>query len=159
MIDFAQVRSIVLESGWAGAEPSVADAAARSACRDAAYAIFALTDFGRAAGALDHYDESIVMEIDGARFDRAARVERSRKREADTARRTRHLVTNFLFRRIDATTAYALSTVTIFFEDDRKVMGAPPIAVADCADQFKRAVDGRWRVAYRCLRTIAGAAH
>ena len=153
------IRSLVLTVDALGAEPSDADRAARNACEQVAYGIFALTDFGRAVATLELYDETIDMEIDGVRFDRASRVERSRKREANTARKTRHIVSNFLFRRIDARSACALSLVTIFIEDDRGVRGATPIAVADCADWFERGVDGRWRVTYRSLRTIAGAAH
>ena len=157
-LDFAQIRDIVLEVGAFGVELSPQAQTARQACQDVAYGIFALTDFGRAAASLDLYSERIVMDLDGQRFNRAERIQRSRGREANTARRTRHAISNFLFRMVDERTAYGLSLVVIYHEDDCTKAGVPPLAVADCADRFEREA-GRWRVTYRCLKTVAGAAH
>ena len=158
-LDFAQIRDIVLRVEAFGGELSPQALAARQACQDVAYGIFALTDFGRAAASLDLYSERIVMDLDGQRFDRAGRIARSRGREANTARRTRHAISNSVFRMVDERTAYALSLVVIYHEDDCTRDGVPPLAVADCADRFELEADGRWRVTYRCLKTVAGAAH
>lgn len=157
--DFDGIRDIVMGPDGLGVEPAPAALAARQACMDLAYGIFALTDFGRAAGALELYGENILMDLDGMRMDRAARVARSQGRQANTGRRTRHQVTNFLFRMTGERTAYAISLVAIYLENDTRVQGAPPVALADCADRYERGADGRWAVAYRCLRTVAGAAH
>ncbi len=158
-MDFDEVKNIVLAPGNIGREVSAASGAARLACMDIAYSLFALTDFGRAAETIDLYTDDIVMDIEGKRIDRAGRVERCMKRQANTARKTRHQVTNFLFRQTDARTAYSLSVVAIYLEDQSGVKGLAPITVADCSDKYNLCDDGRWRIAYRCLKEIAGAAH
>ncbi len=158
-MSFEQIRDIVLNADAFGMTPSPHAQSARQACQDVAYGIFALTDFGRAAASLSLYSENIVMDLDGQRLNRAERVKRSRGREANTSRRTRHAISNFLFRMIDEGTAYALSLVVIYHEDDCTRPGVPPLAIADCADRFEREADGRWRITYRCLKTVAGAAH
>lgn len=158
MMNFDTVKNIVLAPGNAGREVSAAAGAARLACMDIAYSLFALTDFGRAAETIDLYTEDIEMDIEGKHIDRAGRVERCMKRQSDTARKTRHQVTNFLFRQTDERTAYSLAVVTIFLEDHSGTRGATPITVADCADQYRRSDDGRWQISYRCLQPVAGAA-
>ena len=157
-MSFEEVKRAVLQFDRIGAEVPPQSEAARLACLDVAYSAFALVDFGRASAALDLYSKNIVMDIEGERLDRKAREERSRKREADKSRKTRHVVSNFLFRQVDERTAYALSLVTIFFEDASGVRGATPAVVADCADRYERSADGKWRIAYRYLQPVAGAA-
>lgn len=157
-MNFDEVKNIVLAADRIGREVPAASGAARLACLDIAYSLFALTDFGRAAETIDLYTEDIVMDIEGKRIDRAGRIERCMKRQADTARRTRHQVTNFLFRQADERTAYSLAVVAIYLEDNSGVKGAAPITVADCSDKYRLCDDGRWRIAYRCLKEVAGAA-
>ena len=56
-MDFNEVKNIVLATGNIGREVSAASGAARLACMDIAYSLFALTDFGRAA-------ETARMKVD-----------------------------------------------------------------------------------------------
>lgn len=154
-----KIRESILDADRFGRNADIEHQVSYQACLEVINGIFALTDFGFAASTSELYSKSIVMDLDGAQLNRADRVQRSLARQENKNRRTRHVISNFLFKLIDSRTAYGLSIVTIYHEDDRSRQGVSPLAVADCTDVFRFEEDGRWRVIYRNLSTVAGAAH
>ena len=155
-MDFATIKRHVLAEGQIGRSPSSAELAAQSACMDLLHSSFAVIDFGQATRCVPLYAQGASSLIDGQASDYATLRERYAAREANKARRTRHLVTNFAFRLSDPNTAWSISLVTIFLEDDTKKPGITPLTVADCGDQYTRTPEG-WRIAFRYLQPVAGA--
>ena len=155
-MDFATIKRHVLVDGQIGRSPSPAELAAQSACLDLLHSSFAVIDFGQATRCVPLYAPGASSLIDGQASDYATLRERYAAREANKARRTRHLVTNFAFRLSDESTAWSISLVTIFLEDDAKKPGITPLTVADCGDQYTRTPAG-WRIAFRYLQPVAGA--
>jgi len=155
-MDFETIKRNVLMDASFGREPSPAELAARSACLDLLYSSFALIDFGQATRSIPLYAEGAQLLVEGRLASYAEIRERFASREADKARRTRHLVTNFDFRMSDENTGWSLALVTIVLEDDARNPGVVPLTVADCGDQYTRTRDG-WRIAFRYLQPIAGA--
>ena len=155
-MDFETIKWNVLADGRIGRSPSAAELAAQAACMDLLHSSFAVIDFGSATKSVPLYAQGASSLIDGNANPYATIRERYAAREADKARRTRHLVTNFAFRMTDEHTAWSLSLVTIFLEDDTKKPGITPLTVADCGDQYTRTADG-WRIAFRYLQPVAGA--
>jgi hypothetical protein len=158
-MDFEQIKRVVFDLERMGVEGTPQFALARLACEDLAYSAFGLTDFGRASKGPELYTHDATQCMDGELLERAARLERYRKREANTARKTRHVISNFLFRLTDARTGYAVYLVQVFLEDDRTKKGVTPLVLADCGDQYVRQDNGTWRIAFRHLQSIAGQAH
>lgn len=158
-MDFEQIKRVVFDLKRMGAEGTQQFALARLACEDLAYSTFGLTDFGHATQGPELYTHDATQCMDGELLERAARLERYRKREANTARKTRHVITNFLFRMTDERTGYAVYLVQVFLEDDRSKKGVTPLVLADCGDHYLRQDNGTWRIAFRHLQSIAGQAH
>lgn len=156
-MDFDTIKRNVLVDGRIGRAPSAAELAAQSACLDLLHSTFAAIDFGQATRCTPLYAQGASLVVDGEHTAYAAIRERFAAREANKARRTRHLVTNFAFRLSDESTGWSLSLVTIFLEDDKRKPGITPLTVADCGDQYTRTADG-WRIAFRYLQPVAGAA-
>jgi hypothetical protein len=75
-------------------------------------------------------------------------------READTGRRTRHQVTNVMFKLTGPDTAIAHSLLCVF------VLGVseePTIrAISEFDDEFTRDAEGRWRFTRRSATLLAG---
>jgi hypothetical protein len=155
-MDFATIKQHVLKDGEIGRHPTHAELAAQSACMDLLHASFAVIDFGQATRSVPLYAQGASSLIDGKLNPYSTIRERYAAREADKARRTRHLVTNFAFRLSDENTGWSISLVTIFLEDDSKKPGITPLTVADCGDQYTRTPEG-WRIAFRYLQPVAGA--
>jgi hypothetical protein len=155
-MDFATIKRQVLVDGQIGRQPSPAELAAQAACMDLLHSSFALIDFGQATRCVPLYAPGASSLIDGQASDYATLRERYAAREANKARRTRHLVTNFAFRLSDETTGWSTSLVTIFLEDDSKKPGTVAQTVADCGDRYTRTPEG-WRIAFRYLQPVAGA--
>lgn len=158
-MDFEQIKGVVFDLERMGVEGLPRFALARLACEDLAYSSFGLTDFGSASKGPALYTDDATQWIDGEVLDRAARLERYRKREANTARKTRHVISNYLFRMTDERTGWAVYLVQVFLEDDGGKQGVVPLVVADCADHYLRQDNGIWRIAFRHLESIAGKAH
>jgi hypothetical protein len=155
-MDFATIKRHVLVDGRFGRSPSPAELAAQSACMDLLHSSFAVIDFGQATRCVPLYAPGASSLIDGQASPYSTIRERYAAREANKARRTRHLVTNFAIRLSDENTAWSISLVTIFLEDDTKKPGTVAQTVADCGDQYTRTPDG-WRIAFRYLQPVAGA--
>ena len=155
-MDFATIKRNVLVDGRIGRSPSPAELAAQAACMDLLHSSFAVIDFGQATRSVPLYASGASSLIDGKVNPYSTIRERYAAREADKARRTRHLVTNFVFRLSDENTGWSISLVTIFLEDDTKKPGIVAQTVADCGDQYTRTPDG-WRIAFRYLQPVAGA--
>ncbi len=155
-MDFDTIKRRVLVDGRFGRSPSPAELAAQAACMDLLHASFAVIDFGQATRCVRMYAPGSASLIDGKLSSYDTINQRYAAREADKARRTRHLVTNFAFRLSDENTAWSISLVTIFLEDDTKKPGTVAQTVADCGDQYTRTPEG-WRIAFRYLQPVAGA--
>ena len=155
-MDFATIKRQVLVDGKFGRSPSPAELAAQAACMDLLHASFAVIDYGQATRCVQMYAPGSSSLIDGKLSSYDTIHQRYAAREADKARRTRHLVTNFAFRLSDENTAWSISLVTIFLEDDSKKPGTVAQTVADCGDQYTRTPDG-WRITFRYLQPVAGA--
>jgi hypothetical protein len=155
-MDFATIKQHVLVDGRFGRSPSPAELAAQAACMDLLHSSFAVIDFGQATRSVPLYAPGASSLIDGQASAYSTIRERYAAREANKARRTRHLVTNFAFRLSDANTGWSISLVTIFLEDDSKKPGTVAQTVADCGDQYTRTPEG-WRIAFRYLQPVAGA--
>jgi hypothetical protein len=156
-MDFDTIKRNVLVDGRFGRAPSLAELAAQSACLDLLHSTFAAIDFGQATRCVQMYAPEARSVIDGQVQDYATIRERYAAREANKARKTRHLVTNFAFRLSDESTAWSISLVTVFLEDETRKPGVTPLTVADCGDQYTRTAEG-WRIAFRYLQPVAGAA-
>ena len=155
-MDFETIKRNVLLDGRIGRSPSPAELAAQTACMDLLHSSFAVIDFGQATRCVPLYAKGASSLIDGQASTYDTLRERYAAREANKARRTRHLVTNFAFRLSDESTAWSISLVTIFLEDDTRKPGITPLTVADCGDQYTRTPEG-WRIAFRYLQPVAGA--
>ena len=79
-------------------------------------------------------------------------------READEARRTRHLVLNPSVQVIDDGVAEARSSLMLFVLGSEPGGDEPlnPSALMNCHDRFERGADGRWRIAERQIELLAG---
>ncbi len=88
-MDFEQIKRVVFDLERMGVEGTPQFALARLACEDLAYSTFGLTDFGRASQGPALYTDDATQCMDGELLERAARLERYRKREANTARKSR----------------------------------------------------------------------
>ena len=155
-MDFETIRQNILADGRIGRSPTAAELAAQSACMDLLHSSFAVIDFGKATKSVPLYAAGASSVIDGKVNPYSTIKERYAAREADKARRTRHLVTNFAFRLTHENTGWSISLVTIFLEDETKKPGITPLTVADCGDQYTRTPEG-WRIAFRYLQPVAGA--
>ena len=155
-LNFESIKWTVLADGRIGRSPSPSELAAQSACMDLLHSSFAVIDFGKATKCVPLYATGASSVIGGKVSPYTTIRERYAAREADTARKTRHLVTNFAFRMTDENTAWSISLVTIFLEDDSGKPGITPLTVADCGDQYTHNADG-WRIAFRYLQPVAGA--
>jgi hypothetical protein len=155
-VDFETIKWTVLADGQIGRSPSPSELAAQAACMDLLHSSFAVIDFGKATKSVPLYARGASSVIGGKVSPYETIRERYAAREADKARRTRHLVTNFAFRLTDENTAWSISLVTIFLEDDSGKPGITPLTVADCGDQYTHTNDG-WRIAFRYLQPVAGA--
>src|SRR5262245_15143796 len=156
-MDFDTIKRHVLVDGRFGRSPSPAELAAQSACLDLLHASFAVIDFGQATRCVPLYAPGASSLIDGKNNPYTTIRERYAAREADKARRTRHVVSNFAFRLSDENTAWSLSLITVYLEDETRKPGVTPATIADCGDQYTRTPEG-WRIAFRYLQPVAGAA-
>ena len=75
-------------------------------------------------------------------------------READTARKTCHQVSNIVFHRTGPDTATAKSLLCLYVLGDDDELGVRAISVFD--DEFARDSSGRWRFSRRFTTTLAG---
>ena len=66
-------------------------------------------------------------------------------------------MTNFVFRLSDEKTGWSISLITVFLEDETRKPGVTPLTVVDCGDQYTLTPQG-WRIAFRYLQPVAGAA-
>jgi hypothetical protein len=158
-MNFEEIKRVVFDLERMGIEGKAPFALARLACEDLAYSSFGLTDFGRAASGPTLYSDDATQWIDGETLDHAARLERYRNREANVARKTRHVISNYLFRMTGEHSGCAIYVVTVFLLDDRTKQGVTPLVVADCADHYVREDNGAWRIRFRHLESVAGKAH
>ncbi len=158
MSSFDEIKKWVLGAPGQYTGPSSDnETRSRLACMNLHYACFALTDFGRAFETLVLYAPDFTGVTDGVEMDYEARVQSLQRRQENVARKTRHVCSNYLFRQVDHGIAYALSLVTIYLEDDSRVIGVKPLTVADCGEKYVRSDEGGWRIQYRYLQPVAGA--
>lgn len=138
----------------AGTEVGAAELAAQAACVNVLKAYADAIDGGRASTVVELFTEDAVFEA-GARAlrGRAQLVPAFAAREADTVRRTRHLVLNPSCVASGADAMEVRSTLLLF------VLGAEPVApraLVQCDDRMARGADRRWRIASRRLQLLAG---
>jgi SnoaL-like domain len=76
-------------------------------------------------------------------------------READIERKTRHQVSNIVFRRTGPDSATAQSLMCLYVLGDDEELGVRAITVFD--DEFARDSGGRWRFSRRFATPLAGS--
>ena len=124
-----------------------------AACRDLVYAYFACIDAGNATAAVDLFAQTAVMEAGGRHLEgREAISAALRAREANQARRTRHVVTNVVVHVGDGGRASASATLILFVLSDETP--TVPSLLSELNVAF---VDegGVWRVAAHSSRRLA----
>ncbi|HEX2040797.1 MAG TPA: nuclear transport factor 2 family protein [Acidimicrobiales bacterium] len=130
----------------------------RDACTALIVAYTHLVDHGRAAEVADLFADDGVWESDGSRYDGREAIRAAfARRQANTARTSRHVCTNVAVEVLDADTATALSYVTLYRADDDAGRRGPvqPCLVGDYVDRFVRTPEG-WRFAHRRLVVAFG---
>jgi hypothetical protein len=140
-----------------GGPLSTEDVAARLACAELIVAGFGWADEGRATALADLFTEDGVHAI-GA--DAVVGRDQIRAvlavREADTARRTLHVISNIRFARTSADGMTATSLLTLYLlsapEDHRLI----PRALARVDDEFRQDAGDRWWLASRTTTLVAG---
>jgi hypothetical protein len=127
------------------------------ACQSVLYAFAERIDTGRAS-------QAVELFTDDARFAAGPRVAEGRAqlaaafaaREANSARRTRHLMLNPICVPDGEAAMEVRSTLALFvLEPEAKPLA--PSALLACTDRLLRGADGRWRIASRRLELVAGA--
>jgi 3-phenylpropionate/cinnamic acid dioxygenase small subunit len=134
---------------------TLAELAAIESCRALLYAYAERVDAGRASSVLELFTEN-------ARFSAGPRTLVGRSelapafaaREADTARRTRHLVSNPVCAPAGDGAMDVRSTLAVFVLGDDAPLA--PRALVECVDRMERGADARWRIARRDLHLLAG---
>ena len=134
---------------------SAADGAWFPTCAELAVDSYRLIDLGRAAdtAALFAEDAQYVTPL-GTMRGRAQIASAMAKRQADTARRTRHVLGSHSVRSIDASTAEANFVLTVYVLSDPDDVRLPPSVLADVTDRYAMD-DGHWRIAHRTLDVVA----
>ena len=142
----------------AGTTAEAAALTAIAACQDVMHAYAELVDSGRASRVVELFTDDATFEPVPGRTVRGrhqlARVFAAR--EANTERRTLHIVANPVVV-VDGETATGHSTFLLFILGEPRSAGVAPDALVYCADRFERGEDGRWRIADRRLQTLAGS--
>ncbi len=147
----------------AGAEADVASLTAQAACRNVMHAYADLVDSGNASQVSDLFTDDAAFDSGGGRTvsGRANLAKVFAAREANTARRTRHLIVNPVVDLCDEGIATGHSSILLFVLDGANAPGAAsavaPNAVVNCHDRFARGDDGCWRIADRRLELLAGS--
>jgi ketosteroid isomerase-like protein len=141
----------------AGLEPDAAELFARAACVGVLTAYADAIDGGRAASVVELFTEDAVFEA-GPRVlqGRAQLAPAFAAREADTARRTRHLVLNPSCVASGEEAMDVRSTLVLFVFGAEPIADAAPRALVQCEDRMARGPDRRWRIARRRMQLLAG---
>ena len=139
----------------AGAERSGDLLAAQLACQDVIDAFAYYVDNGMASRAAGLFtDDGELGSSERTIKGREGLEKTMAAREADSGRRTRHVVSNIVFERLDAESARTQSVISMY------VLGGEdqltPRAVVVASDEFARGSDGRWRFSKRLLNALAG---
>jgi ketosteroid isomerase-like protein len=138
-----------------GTEWSGEQLAAESACRELINHFAYFVDNGIASRVVDLFTED-------AELGSPERTSRGREelatlmaaRESVTDRRTRHQVTNIIFRRTGPDTAQANSLLCLYVLGGPTELSVRTITVFD--DEFARDALGRWRFSSRRAQPLAG---
>jgi uncharacterized protein (TIGR02246 family) len=139
----------------AGVERTPPQLAAELACRNLIHAFARHIDQGAASAAVGLFTDDAEVGGEGQSISgRDAIAHMLAAREADTGRRTRHQVTNVMFKLTGPDTAIAHSLLCVF------VLGVseePTIrAISEFDDEFTRDAEGRWRFTRRSATLLAG---
>lgn len=156
-MNFSEIKRQVLAVAHYGAVDDRGLERNRLACMNIHYAGLALIDFGRATDSLAFYAKNFTGVLDGVEMDHEVNAELIRKRQENVERKTRHVSSNYLFRLAEPDTAYALSIITVYLEDESRQVGVTPLTVADCGEKYVRNVEGVWQLQYRYVCPVAGA--
>jgi ketosteroid isomerase-like protein len=138
-----------------GTEPSSEQLAAQLACRDLINQFAYLVDNGMASQVVDLFTEDAELgSPERTSTGRDELVALMAVREAATDRRTRHQVTNIVFRRTGPDTAQANSLLCLYVLGGPTELTARAITVFE--DEFARDAHGRWRFSRRRAQPLAG---
>lgn len=114
-------------------------------------------DSGRATEAIDLFTADAEQTLpSGTSKGREAIGEGLRRRQALTARTSRHLVSNLLLQPADGGAGLEGRWILTIFRSDTLERPALVQLVADVHDRYEQ-VDGRWRIARRALTPVFGS--
>lgn len=155
MTDAAILSNI--SAGGIGCEPGDSELRAQLACLDLVNASLRLIDEGKATRARALFVEEGEHTLNGAVFAGPALTEFFEARQSMADRRTRHCVSNTVFRLVSSDRAEVTSICVVYLlslenDHERRI----PRGVVDFKDSFVRQTNGRWLFTRREATIVAG---
>jgi uncharacterized protein (TIGR02246 family) len=139
-----------------GVEGGDAALRAQAACLELIASSFAWVDEGHATAVAELFTEDGVQAVNGAASVGRQQIRAAlANREADSERRTLHVVTNTKFRAVTSDHAAADSIITLYLLSSPAPERLRPRALSLLEDQFV-CLDEVWRLARRTVTILAG---